>query len=114
MDIIYGSGEATVTDVLSGMHDPPSQTAVRTLLGILQRKGYVEQCGKRSREKLYRAVRPRQNAGRFAMRRVIKTFFEGSLRNAVGAHLADPASEVSAEELEWLSDLIRRARKKGE
>ena len=47
------------------------------------------------------------------MRRVVETFFGGSLEQAVATHLADPQADLSAEELERISDLIAQAKKKG-
>ena len=41
MDIVYACGEATVTAVVNAMADPPSRTAVRTLMRILEEKGYT-------------------------------------------------------------------------
>ena len=111
MDIVYARRHATVTDVIHGLPDPPSRTAIRTLLGILEKRGYVKKHGKRGREIVYRPVQPRKHAGQSAMRRLVKTFFEGSLPEALAAHLADPRAGVSAEELKRLSELIRKARK---
>lgn len=111
MDIVYASGQATVTEVVRAMADPPSRTSVRTLMRILEEKGHLTH-KKRGREFIYRPVRPRQRAGQSAMRRVVKTFFGGSLEEAVAAHMADPGADLPPEELERLAELIRRARTK--
>ena len=111
MDIIYARGQATATHVLLDMPDPPSRTAVRTLLRILEEKGHLKH-GKKGREFVYRPIRPRKRAGRSAIRRVLKTFFDGSLEQAVAAHLTDPGAEVRAVELKRIADLIRQARTK--
>jgi len=112
MGIVYARGQASATEVLSGLPDPPTRTAVRTLLRILEDKGHLKHT-KRGREFLYRPTRPRTRAGRSALRRVLQTFFDGSLETAVAVHLSDPQSALSAEELERLADLVRRARKRG-
>ena len=57
--------------------------------------------------------RPRSQAARSAFRRLLATFFEGSLEKAVAAHLGDSAAPLEPGELERLADLIRQARKKG-
>ena len=111
MDVVYASSEATVTEVVRAMADPPSRTSVRTLMRILEEKGHLTH-KKRGREFIYRPVRPRQRAGQSAMRRVVKTFFGGSLEEAVAAHMADPNADLPREELERLAQLIRRARRK--
>jgi predicted transcriptional regulator len=112
MDIVYLRGEATATEVLADLPDAPSRTTVRTLLRILEQKGHLKHTEK-GREFVYRPATTRTRAGQSAVRRVLKTFFGGSLEKAVAMHLSDPTSEVSAEELKRLSALIRDARKKG-
>ncbi len=112
MGIVYAKGQASATEVLSGLPDPPTRTAVRTLLRILEDKGHLKHT-KRGREFVYRPTRPRTRAGRSALRRVLQTFFDGSLENAVAVHLSDPQSDLSTEELERLADLVRRARRRG-
>jgi predicted transcriptional regulator len=112
MDIVYTRGETTAAEVAAGLPDPPTRTAVRTLLRILEQKGHLthRQDGQTF---VYRASRPRARAGRSALRRVLRTFFDGSLEKAVAAHLGDAASELSPEELNRLADLIEQARKQG-
>ncbi len=112
MDVVYASGEASVTQVWQGLPDPPSRTAVRTLLRILENKGHLAH-RKQGRQFIYRPTRPRGPAGRSALRRVLDTFFEGSLEKAVGAHLTDPGANLSPDELKRLARLVREARKRG-
>ena len=108
MDIVYARGEASATHVLADMPDAPSRATVRTILRILEDKGHLEH-SKRGREFIYRPTRPRQSAGRSAMRRVLSTFFDGSLEKAVAAHLSDADATPSKEELTRLAELIRKA-----
>jgi predicted transcriptional regulator len=112
MDVIYARGSASAADVAQALPDPPSKTAVRTLLRILEDKGHLthEQLGIKY---VYRPSRPRGAAGRSALRRVLDTFFEGSMEHALAAHLTDANSDLSAEELKRLSALISKARKSG-
>jgi BlaI family transcriptional regulator, penicillinase repressor len=112
MDVIYERGAATAVEVLHGLSDPPSKTAVRTLLRILEEKGHLKhlQQGKRY---VYQPTRPRLRAGRSALQRVLKTFFDGSLERAVAAHLGDSGAKLSPAELQRLADLIQQARSKG-
>lgn len=112
MDIIFARGEATALEVLQHLPDPPSRTAVRTLLRILEEKGHLRHVLK-GREFVYQPTQPRLRAGRSALQRVLQTFFEGSLERAVAAHLADSSADLSAEELKRLADLISKARNKG-
>jgi len=111
MDIVYARGEASAIEVLEDMHDPPTRTAVRTMLRILEEKGHLKH-HKRGREFIYQPTKPRTRAGRSALRRVLETFYEGSLEKAVAAHLSDPSRKPSPDELKRLNALIRDARKK--
>ena len=113
MDVVYARGEATASQVLAGLPDPPTRTAVRTLLGIMERKGHLRHA-RQGREFVYRPTRPRQAAGRSALRSVLGTFFDGSLEKAVAAHLLDRKSPLPDHELHCLAELIRKARDKGE
>lgn len=109
MDIVYARGEASATHVLADMADPPSRASVRTLLRILEERGLLKH-HKKAREFIYVPTRRRERVGRSAMRRVLKTFYDGSLEQAVAAHLADDGQELSPEELNRLAGLIRKAR----
>jgi BlaI family penicillinase repressor len=111
MDVIYARQSATAAEVHAALPDPPSKTAVRTLLRILETKGHLThfQDGPRY---VYRAVRSRERVGRSSLKRVLDTFFGGSLERAVAAHLTDSAVDLSDDELKKLSQLITQARRK--
>jgi predicted transcriptional regulator len=112
MDIIYAQGGATAVEVVRSLPDPPSKTAIRTLLRILEEKGHLKHI-ERGREYVYQPTQPRLRAGRSAFQRVLQTFFDGSLEKAVAAHLADSSANLATEELQRLADLIQQARNKG-
>jgi BlaI family penicillinase repressor len=112
MDVVFASGEVTAVEVADRLPDPPSKTAVRTLLRILEEKGHLKHV-LRGREFVYQPTQSRLRASRSAFQRVLKTFFDGSLEKAVAAHLAAPASNLTAEELDRLATLIQQARTKG-
>ena len=111
MEIVFARGTATATEVRAAMADPPTRTAVRTLLKILEGKGYLQH-ETRGREFVYRPTQPRGRAGQSALRGLLRTFFDGSLEKAVAAHLTDPEPRPSPEELKRLARLISEARKK--
>jgi predicted transcriptional regulator len=110
MDAVYAKGEATAADVLASLPDPPTKTAVRTLLRILEDKGHLSHRAE-GLTYVYRPSRPRGRAGKSALNRVLHTFFEGSLEKAVAAHLGDSATDLSADELARLATLIEQARR---
>ena len=111
MDVIYALGEATATQVVEALVDPPSRNAVRTFLKILEEKGHLTH-KQRGREYVFRPKKPRRRAGQTAVQHVINTFFDGSLEQAVSIHLANPKTTISESELRRLESLIRDARKK--
>ena len=112
MDIVYAGGEASVNDVLARLPDPPTRTAVRTLMRILEDKGHLRRRTK-GREYFYRPIRSRKREGRSALRGVLRTFFDGSLEQAFAAHFSDSGAEISDDELQRLAALIEQAKKKG-
>ena len=111
MDIVYAHGEASISDVLAEIPDPPARGALGRLVAILENKGHLKHY-KKGREHIYQPTVPVQKAGPSAMRRVVDTFFGGSLRQAVAAHLAQKDTDISDEELKRLARSIRQARGK--
>jgi BlaI family penicillinase repressor len=109
MDALYALGEANATDIRGRMDEPPTRTAVRTILSILEAKGHVAH-RKVGRNYVYRARRTRQRVGKSALRRVLDVFFDGSLEKAVAAHLAEPGAKLSGDEAKRLEQLIRQSR----
>jgi BlaI family transcriptional regulator, penicillinase repressor len=112
MDIVFARGEISGAEIARQLPDPPARGAMRVLLRILEDKGHLRH-SKRGREFIYVATRSRQQVGPPALRRVVDTFFGGSIRSAVAAHLAQRDTDVSDEELRRLAELIRQARGKG-
>ena len=112
MDIIYSRSSASVADVMGELPDPPTYSAVRALLRVLEEKGHLKH-KKDSARYIYLPTRPRGNAGRSALRRVLQTFYDGSAEKAVAALLDVSDSKLSPEELDRLSRLIEEARREG-
>jgi predicted transcriptional regulator len=112
MDLLYQRGRATASEVQTGLPDPPSYSAVRALLRVLEEKGHVrhEQDGPRY---VYLPRVARDRAKRSALRHVVRTFFDGSREQLVAELLDDRSTELSEGELDRLEGLIRQARKPG-
>jgi predicted transcriptional regulator len=112
LDILYQRGRATAADVQTALPEPPSYSAVRALLRILEEKGHVrhEQDGPRY---MYVPTLPRDNAQRSALRHILRTFFDGSAEQAISALLDDSSTSLSSAELDRLARLIDTARKSG-
>lgn len=110
MDILFAEGEATVNAIHDHLPDPPAHTAVRTMLKILTDKGLIKR-RKEGREYLYSPRPLRATAGLSAMQRVVRTFFDGSLEQAVGAYLAARDVTLTDEQHQRLQQLIDEARR---
>lgn len=113
MDVLYREGKATAAEVQSQLPDPPSYSAVRATLRILEEKGQVrhEKDGPRY---VFRPSVARETAKRTAVRHLLTTFFDGSAEMAVATLLDESASDLSKSDLDRLEQLIDEARKKGE
>jgi predicted transcriptional regulator len=110
MEVIYRLGRGTVTDVLERLPDPPSYSAVRALLRILEEKGHLhhEQDGPRY---VYLPTVPREAAKESALKNLLRTFFGGSTEAAMAALLDLRGEDVSKGELDRISRMIDDARK---
>ena len=112
LDILYQRGQATAAEVQTELPEPPSYSAVRALLRILEDKGHVrhEQDGPRY---VYLPTVARDNAKRSAMRHMLQTFFDGSAEQAISALLDESSAKLSTAELDRLARMIDTARKSG-
>jgi BlaI family penicillinase repressor len=112
MDALYQRGEATVNEVMEGMPDPPSYSAVRATLRVLEDKGLVKhkQDGPRY---VYLPAIPTEKAGFAALKHLVHTFFDGSAEQALVALVQMSDANLTPAELEKLSDRIGKAKKEG-
>jgi predicted transcriptional regulator len=112
VDILYTQGRATAAEVQAALPDPPSYSAVRAMLRILEDKGHVrhEKDGPRY---VYLPKVARDNAKRLALKHVLQTFFEGSAEQAISALLDGSSARLSDAELNRLAHLIDKARRNG-
>jgi len=115
MDTIYRMEHATAAEIQEALSDAPSYSAVRALLAIMERKGLVRH-NKQGAKFVYEPVSQTQMAAQSAAKHLLSTFFGGSLEKAVSTLLSVKEADVSDEELENLSQMIRKAREseKGE
>ena len=112
LDVLHRLGRASAADVRAALDDPPSDSAVRTHLRILEEKGHVrhEQDGPRY---VYFPAQPTEAAGRRALRHLTRTFFGGAPDKAVAALLDDASADLSDADLDRLDAMIQRARAQG-
>lgn len=112
MDAVFALGEATVNQVVNTIPSPPTATAVRRMIHILEEKGHLRR-REEGRAVVYLPRQPKTNAGKKALEKVLHTFFGGSLVEAVAAHLHSRQDVVSAEDRERLIALITKAEREG-
>ena len=110
MDALYKLGRATAAQVLEQIHNPPTYTAVRTLLGILERKGHVRHESDGTRY-VYEPVVAREQMGHRATETLLKTFYGNSVERMVAALL--DREHLTPDELAQLAQLIEKARREG-
>jgi predicted transcriptional regulator len=111
MNVVYRLGRATVGDVLANLEDPPSYSAVRTMLRYLESKGYLRHDAE-GRSFVYIPVVRQATAQRSALRELVRTFFGGSKARAVAALLEIP-DNLSDQDLDRLRHAIAIARQQG-
>lgn len=112
MDVLYQLGKASVSEVREKLADPPSYSAVRTMIGQLEQKGLVRR-DRSDVKHYYSPVESKRSASRSAVRSIIETFFPQSPGDALAALIDDSAKKLNEEDLDRLEQAIQRARKQG-
>ena len=112
MEAVYARGEASVSEVLAALHDPPSYSAVRAVLNALADKGHLRR-KKAGKKFLYLPAVPREKVRRSALRRMLDTFFGGSTVEVVASLIEMDRVTLSSKDLKRLSRMSEEARKEG-
>ncbi len=112
LDALYRLGKASAAEIRNALSDPPTYTAVRTHLAILQEKGHVrfESDGTRY---IYEPVVPRDEMAKSVIHNVLQTFFGGSVEQVVSTLIDSGEANVTQDDLERLAQIIEEARKEG-
>ena len=113
MDILYSRGRASAAEIHRAMPEPPTYSAVRAKLRVLEEKGHIRH-EEESLHYVYVPTMARETARRSALRHLVATFFEGSVEQAVAALIDLSAARLSTQQLESLTALIEQARKEKE
>ena len=112
MDVLHHRGRATAAEVQAALPNAPGYSAVRAVLHILEEKGHL----KHRREGAHYVYVPRTSqatARRSALKRVVSTFFQGSVTQAMAALLETADTRLPDSELHQLQQMIDEARKEG-
>jgi BlaI family transcriptional regulator, penicillinase repressor len=110
MDVLYLETRASAARIRSAMRKPPSYSAVRAILRVLEEKGCVrhEEEGLRY---VYVPIVARDEAKESALKHLVRTFFDGSVEAAVTTLVS--GRELSRAELDRLARVIDKRRKGG-
>lgn len=112
MDILYRRGQATVGEVMQDLAEPPSYSAVRATLRILENKGHATHRADGPRY-VYSPTVPTDSARAAALSHLVKTFFDGSPERAAVALLQMADTHLSAEDIQRLRERIQKAEEEG-
>jgi predicted transcriptional regulator len=110
MDVLYERGRATAAEILAALPDPPSYSAIRALIKVLEDKGHVKHQEDGPRYVFTPSV-PRAKARRNAVKHLLQTFFDDSAGEAVASLLGSSGTKLKPEELDKIEQRIARARR---
>ncbi len=112
MDVLYRVGRATGSEIHQALPDPPSYSAVRAKLRVLEEKGHIRH-EEQALRYVYLPVASRDKAKQSALGHLLETFFDNSAEQAITALLNLKQTALSRENLDRLSLLIEKAKKEG-
>jgi predicted transcriptional regulator len=112
LEALYRLGKASAADIREALSHPPTYTAVRTHLTLLQDKGLVKHQSDGTRY-IYEPVVPREEMAKSVIEGVLQTFFENSVERIVATLIDREEAPISPEQLDRLAQIIEQARKEG-
>jgi len=112
MEALYRLGKASSLEIRDAIPNPPTHTAVRTHLAILEEKGQIRHHREGLRH-IFEPVVPADQMGQEAITGVLQNFFGGSIERAVAALLKPGEANLDDDQFKRLSELIERARSEG-
>ncbi len=112
MDVVFKLGKATAAEIVAGIPDPPTKDAIRRLIRILEEKEVLRHEVDGQCHVYYPTVRP-ERARMSALDHVVRTYFKGSVSQAITALLESSADDLTDKDLEQITALIDDAKKEG-
>ena len=109
-ELLCSAGEATAADLRAAMADPPSYSAVRTLLARLEGRGLVRHRAV-DQAYVYRSVPQAEQVKESVLRQMVRNFFDGSAASAATA-LLGLSRNLKADELDAIQRAIDEARER--
>jgi len=112
MEIIYRLDEASAVDVMNILPDSPSNATVRTMLGVLEEKGYLKHDTVKGKY-IYSPTIPLKKARKTMLSNLLDTFYRGAEAHAVISILRESEGKLSEEEADMILELIENSKKEG-
>lgn len=112
MQIVYRLGKVSAVEVMEALPDKPVNATVRTMLGVLEDKGFLRHDREKGRFIYYPTI-PLTKARKTALDNVLDTFYKGAEASAVMSILKESEGKLSDEEAASIIDLIEKSRKEG-
>lgn len=107
VEAVIKLGEASVSQVLADIPDPPTYTSIRTMLQLLVKKGVLQfrNDGKRY---LYRVKADREKIRAAAVKNLLSTFFPDNASTAIATILDLVGDKLDPEEIDDIQRKIDR------
>ena len=112
MEVVYQLGRASASEIRAQLPDPPTYSAVRGMLRLLEDKGHLQHAQEGIRHVYFPTV-AHGDIRDSAMKHVLRTFFAGSTAAAMAALLEASEEPPSEDELDALARVIDQAREQG-
>jgi len=112
MEIVYRLGRATAIEVMGHLPGKPANATVRTMLSVLEEKGYLAHETEKGKF-IYLPTVPLTSARKTALDNVLETFFKGAEASAVISILKKADANLTEEERKLILDLIEESEKRG-
>lgn len=112
MEVIYDLGSASAVQVVENLPGKPVNATIRTMLGVLEEKGFLSHERDKGRY-IYSPTIPLKQARSNALDHVVDTFFKGAEASAVISILKKSEANLSESDADMMLDLIKRSRKEG-
>jgi predicted transcriptional regulator len=113
MEVIYRRKSASVKEVLGDIPNPPTYSAVRSILNILEEKGFLKH-KKQGKKYVYSPTIPAGKATKSAVKQLLSVYFNNSLEKAVTTMLEMHNDGLTDADYKRLSQIIERARKEND
>jgi CRISPR-associated Cas5-like protein len=112
LEALFARPDTSVAEVRDSLENPPTYSAVRGMLALLEQKGYVRHRRDGLRY-LYSPTISRSSAQSTALKKLLETFFGGSPTKAVAALLDLPQDERDEMSIKELRKAVLAAQARG-